>query len=153
MKEFLKKHYKKLLILPLDALIFPAFVFFNWLSGVLLETERICPWVKLGGRCMTCGGTHFVNDITSLKIAQAFEDNQFLFVIGVFFLVTLVLLNLYCLFDIKIAAFILRRMYSLVTVAIYCLLAIWFILLRNIVPLYFILRAIIILIFRSIYGA
>lgn len=127
----MKKQYSKLWILGADLLVVPAMLLCRWLTTQMLATEKVCIWVRLGGQCITCGGTHFVNDLTSLRIMDAFWDNQFLFVLAVYFAVTWVLLNLHLLFRITFAKKMLMRMYSIPAVIAWCVAMFVFIFWRN----------------------
>lgn len=135
MKEFLKKHYKKIIIIPIDILVVPALVFFRWLSGQMLLTEKTCPWVLLGGQCISCGGTHFVNDFLSGKFFSAFLDNELLFVIAIYIIIGFVFANLFCLFDFKFAKNALICMFNVFIVGYFALFAFAFLIVRNI-PLF-----------------
>ena len=153
MKEFLKKHYKKLLVIPFDISLIPFFVICRLLSGLLLEkTNYVCTWVLLGGQCVTCGGTHFVNDFLSGRLHAAFLDNQLLFVVAIYFFISLILLNAWCLFDLEFAKHCLIHMYGFIAFGIFVLLMIWFVILRNI-PAFINVTKILLAIFRSKYGA
>jgi hypothetical protein len=131
MKRFLKQHAKKIGILSADLLSIPLAVYFRYLSERMLQTESTCVWVRLGGQCITCGGTHFCNDLLSGRIAAAFADNQFLFLLAVYFLVSWLALNLYWLFHLGFAKRILRWMYNIPTLIIGCVAMFAFLILRN----------------------
>lgn len=135
MKEFLKKHYKKIIIIPIDILVVPALVFFRWLSGQMLLTEKTCPWVLLGGQCISCGGTHFVNDFLSGKFFSAFLDNELLFVITIYIIIGFVFANLFCLSDFKFAKNALICMFNVFIIGYFALFAFAFLIVSNI-PLF-----------------
>ena len=103
MKQFFKAHYKKIIILGIDVLCVIAAVLARPMSEWMLTSDSACAWTLWGGQCLTCGGTHFVNDLTSFRIIAAFMDNQFLFILTLYFLVTMVMLNLMMLFDLAFA--------------------------------------------------
>lgn len=98
----------------------------------MLTWDTQCQWVRLGGKCVTCGGTHFVKALLNGRFAEAFQHNQFLFLLTVFLAVSFVLLNLYWLFDVKFAKVILSRVYRFPTLIIMLSLMVGFFLARNI---------------------
>ena len=84
-----------------------------WLSRYLLaSTDRTCVWTLLGGKCLTCGGTHFARDLLSGHILLAFTDNPLLFLFTVFLGVSYVLLHLSWLWELPFAQKCLSKMYT-----------------------------------------
>lgn len=148
MKKIWKTHYKKIAMIAGDLLIVPGVILCQWLSAWMLSTESVCTWVKFGGKCITCGGTHFVYSLSRGDIIEAFGHNQFLFALAVYFAVSLVFLNLFLLFDLRFAQKALRNMYSVPAV----LLIVWgmlmFLFFRNIPLLIRIIHVIGNLLFR-----
>ena len=67
---------------------------------------------------------------------EAFNHNQYLFILAVFFAISFVLLNLYWLFDLRFAKAALRKMYSIPSLIIACVGVLAFLVLRN-MPLWF----------------
>ena len=132
MKNFFKAHRKKIWIVSMDVLCLPAAILFRYLSALMLQGDSVCVWVRLGGQCITCGGTHFVNDLLSGRIGMAFWDNQFLFVLCVYFAVSWILLNLYWLFDLAFAKKMLGLMYNIPMLIIFCVAMFGFLFWRNI---------------------
>ena len=130
-KVFFKKHYKKIIIISCDVILVPLLIFCRLLSGAMLETERTCFMTLLGGKCISCGGTHFVRDFLSGHFIDAFFDNQFFFFCAVFMAVSFVFLNLFMLFDLKFAKRVLRYMYSIPTLIIFCVGLVAFLVIRN----------------------
>ena len=132
MKAFLVKHYKRIIILAADLTCLIAALIAGPLSGALLaKTDKTCFWTLMGGQCPTCGGTHFVNDLLSGRIAAAFADNQLLFAVTVYAAVSLVFLNLWLLFGLGFAKKILGWMYNIPTLIAWGVILIAFMLWRN----------------------
>lgn len=111
MKRLLK--YKKILLPVADLLLIPALVFFRWYSGYMLTTSSVCSWTLVGGKCVTCGGTHFVNALLHGRIAEAISHNPFLFLLTLFFLASYILLHLSWLWEVPFAKKCLSRVYSI----------------------------------------
>ena len=130
-KEFLRKHYKKIIILSCDVILVPLLILCRYLSGVMLEMEGTCFMTLFGGKCITCGGTHFVRDLLSFRFADAFFDNQFLFACAVFLAVSLVFLNLFMLFELRFAKRALRCMYSIPALIVFGACMVAFLVVRN----------------------
>lgn len=126
------RNHKKLLILLFDALLVPLVMLCKPLSDYMLRTGEDCVWVKFGGKCVTCGGTHFVNSLLSGDFAAAFGYNQYLFFATLFLAVSLVLFNLYMLFDLPLALRALKLMYNIPVLILACVALILFLVLRNI---------------------
>jgi len=131
MKEFIKKHYKKIIILSIDVLCLIIALCCKPLSDLMLSNDSACIWTTLGGQCLTCGGTHFVNDLFSLRIADAFMDNQLLFIATIYFAITLIVVNLLWLFDLSFALKILKWMYNIPVLIVFSVGTIAFLLWRN----------------------
>lgn len=111
MKKLLK--HKKILLPIADLLLIPALLFFRWLSGDMLSRASVCSWTLLGGKCVTCGGTHFVYALLHGRVAEAFSHNPFLFLLTIFFLVSYLLLHLSWLWEVPFAKKCLARFYSI----------------------------------------
>ncbi len=136
MKEFFKTHRKRIVILACDALCVLAALICGPLSQALLQhTDQVCIWNAMGGQCLTCGGTHFVNDLLSFRIGAAFMDNQLLFVMTLYLLVSLIFLNLYLLFDLAFAKRVLKWMYNIPVLIVFCSFMLVFFIVRN-VPMF-----------------
>lgn len=131
MKSFFKKDYKKILILSADVLCLVAALICKPLSALMLSTEKTCAWTVWGGQCLTCGGTHFVNDLLSFRIGQAFMDNQLLFIAALYLFVTLLFLNLLWLFEFPFAKKALRVMYNIPVLILFAVGTLAFLILRN----------------------
>ena len=108
-----KKLNKNLLLIAADILLIPGLVLCKWLSGRMLAQTTQCEWLRYGGKCVTCGGTHFVNTLLSGQFAEAFEHNQFLFLLTVALAICFVLLNLAWLFDVKFAKTALSKIFTI----------------------------------------
>lgn len=113
MKAFLKKHKWPLLLIAADVLVVIGCIVCRWLSGRMLESETVCLWLLLGGECLTCGGTHFVQSLLSGQIVEAFHHNEFLFVTTVYLALSLLLAHPAVLLKAKWAKKLLRWMYSI----------------------------------------
>lgn len=131
MIDKMKKH-KKLITIISDLLLIPAGFICEKLTDLMLTTNEPCQWVRMGGKCAACGGTHFVNSLLNGHIVEAFNHNQYLFLLVIYFAVTVVLLNLVFLFDKKLPLKILKHMYNIPAVLILSGLLFLFIFLRNI---------------------
>ena len=134
MKEFIKKHYKKIfgiIVLVLDALCIPVAVMCRYISEIMLQSEGVCVWTLAGIRCFTCGGTHFVNDLLSFRIIDAMVDNPLFFLIAVYLFITLIALNLYLFFDVRFARRMLRLMYNVPVAIAFVIAAGVFFCIRN----------------------
>ena len=121
----------RILIIATDIAIVPCLILFKWLSGQMLQTESECLLLQFNGQCLSCGGTHFVNDLLSGRIFEAFVDNHFFFICTLYLLVTLVALNLWLLFNLKFAKTALKFMYSIPALIVFVVLLIMFLILRN----------------------
>ena len=132
MKEFVRKHLKKIAILASDLMCLAVALICKPLSASLLQKAgNVCIWDAMGFRCLTCGGTHFVNDLLSGRIGAAFTDNQLMFFIAVYLLLSLIVLNLYLLFDLTFAKKMLRWMYNIPVLIGWGVILIAFLLWRN----------------------
>ena len=101
-----------MLLLLCDALLIPGLLFCRWLSANMLANYSVCSWMLLGGKCVTCGGTHFVYALLRGRIAEAFSHNPFLFLLTIFLLLSYVLLHLSWLADSPVAKKLLGKFYS-----------------------------------------
>lgn len=122
------------LLLAADFLLIPFLFLCKHLTDLMLSRVTVCSWVRFGGQCVTCGGTHFVNTILSGDIAAAYHHNPFLFVMTVLLAISYVLLHLYWLKDIQWARKILIKVYSIPGLVIASLFMLAFLIARNIVP-------------------
>ncbi|MBQ9938356.1 MAG: DUF2752 domain-containing protein [Oscillospiraceae bacterium] len=136
MFAFFKKFSPKTVLVVCDLLLIPALIACERLSDRMLAKNATCPWNFFGGKCITCGGTHFVNSVLNFKFAEAFGHNQYLFVLAVFFALSFLLLNLHKLFGIQFAKRVLRKMYNIPMLIAGCVLMVLFVILRNL-PLFF----------------
>lgn len=131
MKEYLRKNIWKLLIIAADLLLIPGMFFCHWLSDRMLAVPSVCEWMVLGGKCITCGGTHFVNSITVLRIGEAFHHNEYLFLLTVYFGIAFILLNLWQLCGLQFPKKVLRHMFGIPAVVILAVLLLIFLFARN----------------------
>ncbi len=131
MKSLFKNHYKKILIVG-DLMLIPAWIFCEWLSDRMLATNSLCVWARIGGKCVTCGGTHFVNSLLNFQFAEAWQHNEFLFILALYLVISLLLLNLYLLFDSAFAKKALRLLYNIPALILWLAGLILFLLVRNI---------------------
>ena len=128
---FLIQKHKKKLLLACHLLAPLAALFFRYLSSQMLKTTTVCPWQQLGAKCPTCGGTHFVNALFSGKIFTALEYNAFLFLLTLFFGVSLVFVDFSVWFDMPFAKKALQKMYTTPVLILFCVLLVLFLILRN----------------------
>lgn len=131
MGAWIKKH-KKAIILAADALLVLWTVICKPLTDYMLRAGEDCEWTKYGGRCLTCGGTHFVNTFVSGDFAEAFNHHQYFFLLTLFLLISLLLLNLYLLFGFKFSLKALRLMYNVPVLILWLWGFIAFFVIRNI---------------------
>ena len=123
---------RKYWLLAADLAILPGLLLCKLLSGFMLSYTTQCPWMALGGQCVTCGGTHFVNALSGGQIGAAFQYNPFLFLVTVFLALSLILLNLHWVFEVKYAKTVLTKLYSFPTLIVGLGLMLLFLVLRNI---------------------
>lgn len=131
MKKTLKIILRVFIIL-FDVALVPFLILCRWLSGQMLQTESECLLLQFNGKCLSCGGTHFVNDLLSGRIFDAFMDNHLFFICVIYLLITLVLLNLWSLFNLKFAKKMLKCMYNIPALLAFVTFVILFLVLRNI---------------------
>lgn len=136
----MKKSSVVLLIFDIAAI--PVLFLLEKLSDLMLSQPKECPMVTLGGKCVTCGGTHFVNSLLNFRLGEAFSHNQFLFVLSVFLLISFVLLNLYLLFGFKRVKTVLQKLYSIPSLVIWLSAMLIFFFVRNIPLLELIIKQI-----------
>ncbi len=143
MNAFWKQNRSKIILLSCDLLcVIGAFVC-GPLSGAMLKgAKSSCLWESIGFSCLTCGGTHFVNDLFSGRIGMAFMDHQLLFFAAVYLAVSLLVLNLSVLFGVGFAKKMLRGMYNIPMLIVWCAGALVFLILRNLPAVVEILQAI-----------
>ena len=131
MIEFIVKYKKKLTVL-LDVLVAVLTVAGRFLTDYLLTfTNEPCDWTLVGAQCGTCGGTRCVNHILHGDIIGAFQLNPYVFLLLVYLLVALVLLNVYVFAKKQWAGNVLKKMFCLRAVIIILSAYFLFIILRN----------------------
>ena len=128
MKLFQKS--KQLLILG-DVSALPLAVFFRWLTARMLLTEKVCGWAAFGGKCVTCGGTHFANALCSFHFREAFFHNPFLFAVAVVVVLSWIALHLWIFCKLKFAEKFLRAVYSIPGLIVFGVAIVLFAVLRN----------------------
>ena len=131
-----KLNYYQYILLAADVLLIPGLIFCEWLSDRMLATTSTCMWTLLGGKCITCGGTHFVNSLLNFRIGEAFRHNEFLCVLTALLLVVFVLLNLSWLFRVKFATAALKKIFTIPSLIIVMAFLLLFLLIRNIPTFY-----------------
>jgi hypothetical protein len=122
-------------ILAADVLCIPGLILCERLSTYLLSLPGECQWARLGGKCVTCGGTHFVNALLNGRLGEAFQYNAFLFLLSVLLAMVFLLLNLHWLWDVRFSGKILAKLFSIPTLVVLLCLMLAFFLARNI-PLF-----------------
>ena len=130
MKTWICKH-KKALLGAAHLLIIPGALFFRFLSGQMLAVTTVCSWQRIGAKCPTCGGTHFVNALLSGRIWEALQHNAFLFLLTLFLGVSWIFLDLAVFGDVAFAKKALQRLYTIRTPVYWGVLMVLFVLLRN----------------------
>ena len=127
-----KLKYYQYILLAVDVLLIPGLIFCEWLSDRMLATTSTCMWTLLGGQCLTCGGTHFVNTLLNFRFAEAFAHNELLFILTVLSVVVFILLHLSWLFHVRFATAALKRIFSIPSLIIFVTVLLVFLLIRNI---------------------
>lgn len=135
MKAFLKKYRWPLVLIAGDILLVIGCFVCRWLSGRMLESDTVCLFLLLGGKCITCGGTHFVQSLLSGQFIEAFHHNEFLFVSTAYLALSLVLLHPWLLFGARWAKKLLRWMYNLPTLILFLAGMTVFGIVRNLTPI------------------
>ncbi len=125
-------NFKKYFLISFDILFIPLCFFCQWLSTQMLKTNGVCLWTILGGKCITCGGTHFVNTLLSGKFIEAFHHNELLFIFTVILLLSWILLHLCWFGNSAFAKNILLKIYSIPGLIIAAASTMIFLLIRNI---------------------
>lgn len=130
----MKKTFKKkiILLLSIDILLIPALFLCEWISEQMLALPGACIWTTFGGKCITCGGTHFVNSLLNGQLIQAYHYNELLFIFAVIFLISYILLHIWWIGKSILAKRILSIIYSIPGVIILCLSLFLFLIIRNI---------------------
>lgn len=125
--------YRKPIVSIIDIAIIPAGLFFKWLAGAMLSTNRPCSWTLFGLQCATCGGTRCVNYLLHGNIVEAFTMNPFIFCCILYAVVSLILLNILVFTDASFAKKALRIMYSWYSLAVGAVFYGGFFIVRNII--------------------
>ena len=135
MKAFLKKYQWPLLLIAGDILLVIGGFLCRWLSGRMLESDTVCLFLLLGGKCITCGGTHFVQSLLHGQLMDAWHHNEFLFINTAYLALSLVLLHPWLLFGAKWAKKLLRWMYNIPTLILFLSGMTVFGIVRNLTPI------------------
>lgn len=130
MKVWMHKHIKKIL-LTCHIMAIPIALFLRYLSEQMLSINAVCPWRRVGAQCLTCGGTHFVNDLLSGNVLSACKHNAFLFLLTFFFTISLIFVDLDVFFNVSTARKLLRKMYTVRVLIFLCIILIFFLIYRN----------------------
>lgn len=134
--------YKNHILLSADILLIPGLFFFQWLSGRMLARPSVCTWNYFGGKCVTCGGTHFVNVLLQGQLTKAFYHNAFLFVCTAVLLLSYIQLHLWWFGNSTVAKKFLQKVYSIPGLVVFCAFMVGFLILRNISVIEMIINAI-----------
>ena len=134
MKTFLNK-YKWPILIGADVLLVMGCILGRWLSGRMLESDTVCLFLLLGGKCLTCGGTHFVQSLLHGQLLDAWHHNEFLFINTAYVALSLVPLHLWVLWGIRWAKKLLRWMYSIPTLILFVGGMFLVLILRNLTPI------------------
>lgn len=118
-----------------DLLLLPSWWAGARLSEYMLARQTACPWTRFGGKCVTCGGTHFVNALLHLRLGEAFGHNPFLFLLTVFLLFSFILLHVWRIRRCPLAKRILDTCYSIPSLIVWLAAMLVFFLVRNL-PLF-----------------
>ena len=123
---------KKAWLVAADVLVIPGMILCEKLSDLMLSQYSECFMLRLGGKCITCGGTHFVNTLLNFKILEAFRHNEFLFLLSAFLGVCFILWNLDWFFGVGWAKKLLKKFISIPSLIVWCAGMLSFFFLRNI---------------------
>lgn len=135
MKKSLLKNPWFWILLSVDLMVILGCIVCRWLSGKMLETETTCAWLLIGGKCFTCGGTHFVYSLLRGHLIEAFRHNEFLFLSTAWLGTSLVLLHPFLLFRARWAKRLLKLQYNIPTLILFFVSMPVFMILRNLTPL------------------
>ena len=130
MKTWILKH-RKILLLAINLMVFPAALLCRYLSGRMLQTVTVCNWRRIGAQCPSCGGTHFVNALCSGDFLGALQHNAFLFLVVLFLAVSMILVDIAVWFDRPFAKKALKKMYTIPVLIVFSGIFITFLILRN----------------------
>ncbi len=136
MKNFFLKQYNGskvymwVIVISLDVIIVLSIVFF-WDIYELLKGLSPCVLSTLGLKCALCDGTQSLVHLFNGNFFLAIKSNLLVILIILFFIVSIVLLNVTVFFSCNIFRMILIRMYSLQALWVYLIIAGVFMLMRN----------------------
>lgn len=130
MKTFMKIFIRCVLVIQNLALI-PLVPCLHEMSERMLANESTCIWTILGGKCLTCGGTHFVNSLTGGHIWEAFLYNPYLFFLMLYFGASWVFLNLW-IFGVPFGKKALKKLYNIPMMIILVSVTVIFLAIRTI---------------------
>lgn len=119
------------LLVSLDLLIIPFCFLCKLISEHMLQQSGVCIWTLMGIQCVTCGGTRLVNALLNGHILQAFQFNPLIFLTILCLFVSYILLHLWWIKNIAIAGRILKKVYSIRGLLLYCMCIVLFFILRN----------------------
>ncbi len=90
-------------VLLLDAVILLGGIFVKYIARFVSATSGECIMKVFGLTCPGCGGTRCVYNFFKGNFAEAFEFNQFVFIMIFYVLILTILLNLRYVFGLQFA--------------------------------------------------
>lgn len=108
MKRLFKN--KRINILIVDGMLALLALFAPAIASLMINNIPSCAFAKMGILCPACGGTRCVESFFSGRIGEAFSYNAFFTVLIFYSALLLIIINLYCLFDLKVLKNIIRLM-------------------------------------------
>ena len=109
MLYYIKKH-KKISVLLLNTLIAVLFIVLRPLAAFMIQHFPTCPFFSHGIICPSCGGTRCIENLVNFHFEKSFQYHPYIFLVVCYCFVVWILLNLYCLLNIKPCLKILKAM-------------------------------------------
>ena len=129
-----KKYQFQCLVLGLDLLVVILFLSAKSLASLMLSSLSDCITNQWGLLCPACGGTRAVFHFASGNFLKSFQYNPFFFVLILYFLFFMLMLNLEMLFRIRRAKKIRAWMIHPKTVIVFAICYAIFGIVRNLIP-------------------
>lgn len=124
--------YKALIILS-DIAVFSAFFWLKHIAAFMISNLSGCVFRKMGFLCPSCGGTRCVYYFFSGDFISSFRMNEFFFVVIIYLLFLILMLNLCYLFKFSLAEKIIKLMINYRTLIFFLLFLCVFTFIRNFV--------------------
>ncbi len=92
---------KRLNVLIADGALLVLALFAKRIAALMIKHIPPCVFLERGILCPSCGGTRCIQSFFSGDISEAFYYNAYFAAMIFYVAAVLILINLYCLFDIK----------------------------------------------------